>query len=80
MHRAHHEKCQAGCVIGWSFFAKRNNNNFRYVDDTTPMSESEEELKNFLRRVKKKSEEAALKLNIIKTLRSWHLGPSLHGK
>ena len=42
-------------------------NNLRYVDDTTPMAESEEELKSFLMRVKEESEKAGLKLNIQKT-------------
>ena len=53
----------------------RNINNFRYVDDTTLMVESEEELKSLLR-VKEDSEKAGLKLN----LRSWHPVPSFHGK
>ena len=35
--------------------------------DTTLMAESEEELKGLLRRVKKESEKAGLKLNILKT-------------
>ena len=59
--------------------AGRNSNNLRYVDDTTLMAESEEELKTLLMRVKEESEKAGLKLNIQK-LRSWHLVPSLHGK
>ena len=45
----------------------RNIYNFRYVDDTTPVAESEEKLKNLLMRVKDKSEKAGLKLNIKKT-------------
>ena len=44
----------------------RNINNLRYVDDTTLMAESEEELKNLLMRVNK-SEKAGLRLNIKKT-------------
>ena len=44
--------------------AKRNISNLRYVDDTTLMAESEEELKSLLMQVKGKSEKAALKLNI----------------
>ena len=36
--------------------AERNINNPRYVDDTTLMAESEEELKNLLMRVKDESE------------------------
>ena len=47
--------------------ARRNTNNLRYVDDTTLMGESEEELKNFLMKVKEESEKVGLKLNIQKT-------------
>ena len=47
--------------------AGRNINNLRYADDTIPMAENEEELKNLLMRVKEKSEKAGLKLNIQKT-------------
>ena len=43
------------------------------------MAESEEELKNFLMRVKEDNEKASLKLNI-KKIRSWHPVPSLRGK
>ena len=42
----------------------RNINNYRYVDDTTLMAESEEELKSLLMRVKRESERASLTLNI----------------
>jgi len=45
----------------------RNINNLRYVDDTTLMVESEEELKNLLMKVREESEKAGLKLNIQKT-------------
>ena len=38
--------------------ARRNNNNLRYVDDTTLMAESEEELKSLLMKVKEESEKA----------------------
>ena len=68
------DELQAGIKTGW-----RNINNLRYVD-TTPMAESEEELKSLLMRVKEKSERAILRLNIKKKLRSWHLAPLLHGK
>ena len=44
----------------------RNINNLRYVDDTTLMVESEEELKSLLMKVKEESEKASLKLNIQK--------------
>ena len=47
--------------------AKRNINNFRYADTTTPYTESEEELKTLLMRVKEESEKVGLKLNIQKT-------------
>ena len=47
--------------------AGRNINNFRYADDTTLMTESEEELKSLLMWVKKVNEKAGLKLNIQKT-------------
>ena len=65
--------------------AGKNINNLRYVDDTTLMAESEDELKRFLINVKKQNEKEGLKLNINKNkkqrkLRSWHLVPSLHEK
>ena len=44
--------------------ARRNINNHRYVDNTTLMAETEEELKSLLMRVKEESENAGLKLNI----------------
>ena len=59
--------------------ARRNITSFRYVDDTTLMAESEEELKSPLMKVKEESEKADLKVNIQK-IRSWHSVPSLHGK
>ena len=73
MQNARPDEAQAGIKI-----ARRNINNFRYVDDTTLMAESEE-LKSLLMKVKEESEKAGLKLNIQK-LRSWHLVSSLHGK
>ena len=56
------EEWQAGIKI-----AGRNINNHRYADDTTPMAESEEELKSLLMKVKEESEKVGLKLNIQKT-------------
>ena len=56
------DEAQAGVKI-----AGRNINNLRYVDDTTLMAESEEELKSLLMKVKEESEKAGLKLNIWKT-------------
>ena len=68
------DEAQAGIKI-----AGRNINNLRYADDTTLMTESEEELKSLLIKVKEESEKVGLKLTFRK-LRSWHLVPSLHGK
>ena len=62
MRNAGLEKAQGGIKI-----AGRNINNLRYVDDTTHMAESEEELKSLLMQVKEESEEVGLKLNIQKT-------------
>ena len=62
MRNAGLEEVQAGIKI-----ARRNNNNLRYVDDTTLMAESEEELKSLLMKVKEESEKVGLKLNIQKT-------------
>ena len=56
------DEAQIGIKIAW-----RNTKNLRYVDDTTPMAESEEELKSLLVKVKEESEKAGLKLNIQKT-------------
>ena len=47
--------------------ARRNINNLRYADDTTLMTESKEELKNLLMKMKEESEKVGLKLNIQKT-------------
>ena len=58
---------------------RRNNNDLRYVDDTTLMAESEEKLKSLLMRVKEENERIGLRLNI-KKLRSWHPAPLLYGK
>ena len=55
------EESQAGIKI-----AGRNINNLRYADDTTLMTESEEELKSFLMMLKEESEKTGLKLNIQK--------------
>ena len=74
MQNAGLDEAQAGIKI-----ARRNINNLRYADYTTPMAESEEELKSLLMKVKEESEKVGLKLNIQK-LRSWHLVPSLHGR
>ena len=47
--------------------AGKNINNLRYADDTILMTESEEELKSLLMKVKEESEKVGLKLNIQKT-------------
>ena len=62
MQNARLDGAQAGINI-----ARRNINNLRYVEDTTLMAESEEELKSLLMKVKEESEKAGLKLNIQKT-------------
>ena len=62
MRNAGLEEAQAGIKI-----ASRSINNLRYADDTTLMSESEEELKSLLMKVKEESEKVGLKLNIQKT-------------
>ena len=62
MQNARLDEAQAGIKI-----AGRNINNFRYVDDTALMVESEEELKSPLIKVKEESEKVGLKLNIQRT-------------
>ena len=61
MRNAGLEETQAGIKI-----AGRNINNLRYADDATLMTESEEELKSLLMKMKE-SEKVGLKLNIQKT-------------
>ena len=56
------DEAQAGIKI-----AGRNSNNLRYADDTTPMAESEEELKSLLMKVREECEKVGLRLNIQKT-------------
>ena len=62
MRNARLDEAQTGIKI-----ARRNINNLRYVDDTTFMAESEEELKSHLMKMKEDSEKVGLKLNIQKT-------------
>ena len=62
MRNAGLDKTQAGIKI-----ARRNINNFRYADDTTLMTESKEELKSLLMKVKDESEKVGLKLSIQKS-------------
>ena len=68
------DEAQAGVKI-----AGRHINNLRYVDDTTLLAESEEELKSLLMKVKEVSENVGLKLSIQKS-NNMVLIPSLHGK
>ena len=62
MRNAGLDEAQAGIKI-----ARRHISNLRYADDTTPMAESDEELKNFLMKMKEESKKVGLKLNIQKT-------------
>ena len=61
--------------------ARRTINSYRYADDTTLLTDSEEELKNLLMKVKEESEKAGLKLNIQQakilassSIISWQIG------
>ena len=62
MKNAELDEVQAGIKI-----AGRNISNLRYADDTILTEKSEEQLKSFLMKVKEKSENFGLKLNIQKT-------------
>ena len=66
MRNAGLEEAHAGIKI-----ARRNINNLRHADDTTLMAASEEEVKNFLMKVREESEKVGLKLNIQKTKGIW---------
>ena len=75
MRNAGLDEAQAGIKI-----SGRNINNLRYADDTTVMTESKEELKSLLMKMKAESEKTGLKLNIQKTkimasgpITSWHI-------
>ena len=62
MQNAGLDEAQAGIKI-----SGRNINNLRYVDDSSLMAESKEELKSLLMKVKEESEKVCLKINIQKT-------------
>jgi len=62
MRNAGLEEAQEGIKI-----ARRNISNLRHADDTTPMAESEEELKSLLMKVQEESKKVGLNLNIQKT-------------
>ena len=75
------DEAQAGIKIDG-----RNNNNLRYVYDTTLMAESEEELKSLLNKMEEESEKGGLILNIQKTkimasdpITSWQVGGGNNG-
>ena len=68
MQNAGLDESQTGIKI-----AERNINRLWYADDTTLMTEIEEELKTLLIRVKEESEKAGLKLNIQKKIRACSL-------
>ena len=69
MQNARLDEAHAGIKI-----ARRNINNLRCADNDTLTAESEEELKSLLMKVKEKSENVGLKLNIQKT-KIMALGP-----
>ena len=62
MRNAGLDEAQAGIKI-----ARRNINNLRYADDTILITESKEELKSLLLKVKAESEKVGLKIDIQKT-------------
>ena len=79
MQNARLDEAQAGIK-----FAERNNN-LRYVDDTTSVAESEEELKSLLMNLKEKSEKSGLIVNIQKMkimasgpITSWQIDGEKH--
>ena len=75
MRNARLDEAEVGIKI-----ARRNISNLRYADDTTLITENEEELKNLLMKVKVESEKAGLKLSIqimkiiaSGPITSWHI-------
>ena len=75
MRNARLDEAQAGIKI-----AERNINNLRYADDISLMTESKEELKSLLKKVKEESEKTGLELKIQKmkimasgTITSWQI-------
>ena len=68
------EEAQAGNKT-----AGKNINNLKYADDAILMTESKEELKSLLMKVKEESEKVVLSSTFRKR-RSWHPVSSLHGK
>ena len=74
MQNAKLDEAQAGIKI-----SRRNINKLRYADDITLITESEEELRSLLMKVKEESGKLA-KNSTFKKLRSWHPVSLLHGK
>ena len=81
MRNAGQDEAQAGIKI-----ARRNINNLKYANNTTLMSESEEELKSLLMKFKEESENIGFKLNIQKTkimtsgpITSWQINGGNNG-
>ena len=81
MSNAGQDEAQAGIKI-----ARRNINNLKYANNTTLMSESEEELKSLLMKFKEESENIGFKLNIQKTkimtsgpITSWQINGGNNG-
>ena len=74
MWNARLDEAKAGIKI-----AERNINKLRYAYDTILMTESKEDLKSLLMKVKEESVKAGLKLNI-KQAKILALVPLLHGK
>ena len=74
MWNARLDEVQAGIKI-----AGKSINNLRYTDDITLMTESKEELKSLLMKVKEESEKLGLKVNIQK-MKITASGPIVHGK
>ena len=61
MQNAMLDETQAGIKIAW-----RNINKLEYADDTSLMTDSKEEVKSLLMKVKEESEKTGLKFNIQK--------------
>ena len=81
MQNAGLDEAQAGIKI-----ARRNITNLRYADDTTLMTESEEELMSLFMKVKEESENVGSKFNIQKTkitasrpITSWQINGGNNG-
>ena len=81
MRNAGLDEAQTGNIRRYFWNARRNINYLRYADDTTFMTESKEDLKSLLMKVKEDSEKVGLKFNIQKPkimasvpITSWQVG------